>query len=271
MTRALRILIFASALAVPLLLAEHALAKQIHYIGIHPIVPDAGGGFCYIEVPHVHVHAPAKAEVLYRVHDGGYTFVADPVPFGYEGPRHAYYGHHPVRVDLIVDDDHGDPDVEYCYLEGPHYHYYEPSTHGKFTMKGNVYWYVGDYGPEYARERTRLARVNLVYKPLKYERPVVVVAPPPEYHGPVVEVAVASPPPPARAPVVAAGVGVSAGVEVRIPTPSLHVEVGVPGVVVVGNDRVVHHHHVHEVKVKERDHRHKRKHGRGHGRGHWDD
>src|SRR5262245_24567539 len=98
--------------------AAPAQAKQVQYVGTHPIVADAGGGYCYIEAPHVHVWAPARAELTYRQHDGAYFFVGDPVAHGFDGPKHAYYGHHPVAVDVVVGEEELDGDeVEYCYLE----------------------------------------------------------------------------------------------------------------------------------------------------------
>lgn len=259
--------VLALSLAVLGGLAGAAWGRQVKYAGVHPISAPSGG-FCYIEAPHVHVYAPKHADVLYRDHDGYAHFVGDPVAYGYDGPKHAYYGHHPVFVDVLLLEDEVDGDeIEYCYLDGPHYHHYAPPPDAKFTMKGGVYWFVGSYGPDYERDKKKYARVNGVYEPIAYVRPVVLVAPPPEYHGPVVraevevapvaEVRVAPPPPP---PPVAAGVGVSAGVEIHVPRPTVEVQVGVPGVVVVED------HHHRPVKVKA--HKHK-KHKKWKGRGHW--
>src|SRR5262249_18960749 len=33
-----------------------AHAKQVRFVGVHPIAPEYGGGFCYIEGPHVHIY-----------------------------------------------------------------------------------------------------------------------------------------------------------------------------------------------------------------------
>ena len=46
-------------------------------------------------------------------------FVGDPVAYKYDGPKHSYKGPHPIHVEAVVG---GDPDVEYCYIEGPHFH-----------------------------------------------------------------------------------------------------------------------------------------------------
>ena len=95
--------------------------KQVRYAGVHPIPKGEGGGMCHIEGPHVHIFAANKLE--YRLHDDDYVFVGDPVAYGWDGPKYAYKGNHPVHVEAVVG---GPPDVEYCYLNGPHYHYFEP-------------------------------------------------------------------------------------------------------------------------------------------------
>jgi len=248
-----------------------AHAKQVRFVGVHPIATEMGGGFCYIELTHVHVYEPVKAEVLFRVHDDAYHFVGDPVPYGYDGPKHAYVGPHPVAVDVVLAEDDLDGDeVEYCYLEGPHYHYFVPAPSSRFSVKGGVYWYVGDLPPAYGRDRPRYGRINGVYKPLVYARPVVVAAPPPEYHGPFVDVEVVGPraqvvvPAPHAGARVEAGVGFSAGVEVHVPAPVLEVRVGVPGV-------VVEEHHHHDVVIVDHDRGKRKVKHKGKGHGKWDD
>src|SRR5262249_43980541 len=149
-------------------------------------------------------------QVLYRNHDDGYAFVGDPVPYGYEGPKYAYQGPHPIILEDGV--------TEYCYLEGPHYHPFAPVAGAQFTMKGGVYFYGGHFPQVYYDARPRYARINAVYRPLVYQRPVVVVEPP------AAGVVVEAPPPPAPVVVggvhagvgVQAGIGVSAGVGVGI-------------------------------------------------------
>ena len=220
-------------LALALLGAGAAEAKQWRYAGLHPRTGEPKGGLCHIEVTHVHVAQPTHAEVLYRQHDGVYVFIGDPTPFGYEGPRHAFYGHHPVVLEVLVGAEQDDaPDVTYCYHDGPHYHAYEPPPDVEFVEKEDVHYYAGEYPKEYERERPRLARVNTVYRPIVVERPVVHEAPPPEYHGPLVDVRVEVPQP---------------LVDVRVGLPSVRVEV--PGVQVVKTKHVVvEEHHVHEHK-----------------------
>src|SRR5215510_199038 len=117
-------------------LTATAEAKTIRYHSQHPIPQHDGGGFCYIGVPHVHAYAPGDPR-MFRKHDDDFYFVGDPTPFGYDGPKYAYYGAHPV-VDEINDDGAG---PEYCYLDGPHYHWYEPAAQASFEFRGGAYWY----------------------------------------------------------------------------------------------------------------------------------
>ncbi len=92
----------------------------------------------------------------------------------------------------------------YCYLRGPHYHWYTPPPQAQFELKGGAYWYVGTYDPVYYDERPRYAVVNDAYTPLTYARPVIDVrVAPPAFHGEIVAVAP----------------GLSAGVYVGTPGP----------------------------------------------------
>jgi hypothetical protein len=202
-----------------------ASAQQVRYSGTHPIPASVDGDFCYIEFPHVHMYQPHEAKTLYRVENGHYHFVGDPVAHGYDGPRHSYYGHHPVVIDPDVHIHVGQPVTEFCYLDGPHYHGYEPPPGLTFEVKGGAHWYIGKYPKDYHKHRKGYARINAVYKPVVYERPVVVVdAPPVGYVGPVVEVHAVAP-----------------AVEVHVPVPTIDIHVGVPGVVIGG-----HRHHKHK-------------------------
>ncbi len=153
--------------------------KQTAYVGIHPL---SGDVLCNIEDPHVHVQPPERADVLYRVHDGRYQFVGDPVPFGYDGPKHAYYGHHPVVFEESIDE-------TFCYLDGPHFHVFEPPS-VSFALRGGAYWYTGRWPKSYKDDARRYAKINVVYEPLLYTRPVVTVAPPEGYRPPVIDVVV---------------------------------------------------------------------------------
>lgn len=108
-------------------------------------------------------------------------------------------------------------------------------------MRAGAYWCVGDFPPAYAAGRATYDPIDVVYQPLRYERPTVVVdAAPPGWYGAIVV---------APAPVVvvpARPARVSAGVEVRVPAPSLRVEIGVPSVQIgIGGGVIVHDHHDH--------------------------
>jgi hypothetical protein len=192
--------------------AATASAHSTRYLSKHPLPRKVGHGFCYIDVPHFHDYQPSDAR-LYRLVDGQYYFVGDPTPFGYEGPRTSYYGAHPI-ADVEVH--FGRP--TYCYLRGPHYHWYAPPPQAQFELKGGAYWYVGAYEPAYYDERPRYVAVNDAYTPLTYVRPVVDVRiAPPAFHGEIVAAApglsagvyVAAPVPPP--PVVQVGVGINLG------------------------------------------------------------
>jgi hypothetical protein len=238
--------------------------KQVKFVGEHPIPKGHGGGVCHIEAPHVHVYTPSDVKVQYRVHDDHYYFVGDPVAYGWDGPRHTYYGHHPVHVDAVLGDE-GDH-VEYCYLDGAHFHAYAPPAEVKFEVKADAYWYVGDMPEAYVSARAELDPIDVVYEPIVYARPVVVVeTPPPMWVG--VRYAVVAPVVEVHTPKVKVkghGHGHAHGhADVAIVGPSLSIEVGVPAVVV---DTHVHggviidsHHHGH---YKHKKHKHKGKHKR---------
>jgi hypothetical protein len=221
---AMSVLVGIAGLVAPALAAD---LRQFHYVGIHPLPKSEGGGICYIEGPHVHVF-DVERKVEYRnQHDGNY-FVGDPVAYGYDGPRYAYKGHHPIRV--VVD---GAPHDEFCYLDGPHFHYFAPPEGPDWKLAGGAYFYVGAPAPAYVEARPAMMRINAVYQPLVYTRPVVAVEAPVGWIG-------------ARAEFVGPGAVVvppraGVAVEAVVPAPSLQVGIGigVPGVVVGGPGVVV--------------------------------
>jgi len=158
---------------------------------------------------------------MYRENNGQFYFVGDPAPFNYDGPSYSYYGAHPVaeaEVQL------GHP--VYCYIKGPHYHWYQPPPQAQFQLSGGAYWYVGNFPPAYYNDRPRYATINEAYAPMPYARPVVdvQVAPPsvraeiaiggPGWRAGAV---VGGPPapvyaaPPAPGPAVQIGVGINLG------------------------------------------------------------
>jgi hypothetical protein len=193
-----------------------AEAKIVQYRSKHPLPRKIGHGFCYIDVPHVHDFGPSDPR-LYREVNGEYYFVGDPAPFDYEGPRYSFYGPHPV-----VEADVQLPQPVYCYLKGPHYHYYQPPSQAPFELKGGAYWYTGNFDPVYYQDRPRYQPINEVYAPIDYPRPVVDVSvAPPSFHGEIVAA-----PGVVRAGVGIAGPAVSAGVYIAPPPPP-EVRVGI--------------------------------------------
>jgi hypothetical protein len=169
-----------SIVIVTLALAASSVAfadakKQVRYVGIHPVPKSEGGGICYIEGPHIHVYAADKLQ--YRDHRGESYFVGDPVAYGYDGPRHAYKGHHPIHVDAVVGDD--DPQTEWCYIDGPHFHYFaQPESSPEFRVENDAYFYVGEPPRAYIAGRPTYMKINEVYAPIVYARPVVAVEAP---------------------------------------------------------------------------------------------
>ena len=267
MRRSVLALLTFALLAAPSLGALASGGKQVHYVGIHPIPPSEGGGICYIEGPHVHLFDADKLQ--YRDHRGAHYFVGDPVAYGYDGKRYAYKGHHPIHVDAVVGD--GDPDDEYCYLSGPHYHYFAPPEGPEFKLTGDAYFYVGDPPHAYVEARPALMKIDAVYQPLSYERPVVEVAAPDGWIGARAEFVVPSAAivvAPPRGAVIVAPPRVGVGISVQSfipPPPSIHIGVGfgVGGGVIVHERPVI----IHErpVIIEERV---RIKHDNGRHRGH---
>jgi hypothetical protein len=167
--------------AISVAATANAHAAMVEYMSRHPIPRRVGHGLCDIDVPHFHDYPPTDPR-LYRQVNGAYYFVGDPTPFGYDGPRYAFYGPHPI-VDGSVQ--MGGP--AYCYIRGPHYHWYAPEAQASFEMRGGVYWYTGAYDPVFYADEPEFAVVNDYYGPLVYARPVVdVQIAPPGFHGELV-------------------------------------------------------------------------------------
>jgi hypothetical protein len=232
-------LLLCAALLVPRV-TEAARAKQVRYAGIHSVPKAKGGGLCHIEAPHVHIYVP-DVQVQYREHEGQQVFVGDPVAYGWDGERHPYYGHHPIHVNVIVGD--GVPDEEFCYLDGPHYHAFvpPPDVEADFKVEGGAYFYVGTPPPVYVEARPVMIKINAVYEPIVYERPVITVTPPSmwigvRYPARAVRSAVVVPPPPRRG-----SGGAVVGVDVHVPVieirpPSVEIGIGIGVGVGVGVD-----------------------------------
>ena len=233
--RAMRTLLLA-VVALAVMTGTALAGKQVKYIGIHPIAKAHGGGFCNIEGPHVHVYSADK--VQYRDHRGHQHFVGDPVAYGYDGPKHAYKGHHPIQVNAVVGT--SEPDTEFCYLDGAHYHYFAPPEGPEFKVSGGAYFYVAEPPQVYVDARPAMIEINTMYRPYTYARPVVTVEAPVGWIGAraefVTPVVVA---PRGRVVAPAPVVGVDARVVVPVPSVRVNIGVGVPGVII----RDHHHHH----------------------------
>jgi hypothetical protein len=238
--------------------------RQVRYVGIHPVPKSEGGGICYIEGPHVHIYDADKLQ--YRDHRGANYFVGDPVAYGYDGKRYAYKGHHPIHVNVVVGDDA--PDDAYCYINGPHYHYFAPPEGPEFQVAGDAYFYVGEPPRVYVDARPAMMRINAVYEPIAYERPVVTVDAPVGWIGARAELvgpgaAIAVEPP--RGGVVVRPPRAGVSVNAYIPTPSLHIDIGIGAPAVIVHERPAVIVHERPVIIEERV---KIKHDHGRHRGH---
>lgn len=235
--------IFAVAIAITIGVATpaHAEARpQRRYVGVHPIPKSEGGGSCYIEGPHVHLYVADKLQ--YRERHGASYFVGDPVAYGYDGPRYSYKGNHPIHVEV----GDADSDVEYCYLDGPHFHAAPPPTGPDFKLVGDAYFYVGAPSKPYLDARPTMVKINAVYRPLVYERPVVVVEAPVGWIGMRPELVLPT---------------------ISIAPPRLDVELWSPGVYVVDRPVIIEQ-RWHGKKGHRHDDDDDDDHGHGHGRGH---
>lgn len=243
-------LLGASVLATPL--ASHAdRKKQVRFLGIHPIPRSEGGGVCHIEGPHVHIFGADKLQ--YREHPTlhAHAFVGDPVAYGWDGPKHAYKGHHPIHVH--VEGDASVPDeVEFCYLDGPHYHAFAPPPGPEFEVRADVAFYVAEPPKVYIDERPTLVKINAVYTPIVYTRPQVTVEAPALWVGVRYPVVVVAPPPPVVVAPSARVDIVTPRVDIVVPNVRVDVGIGIGVGVGVGG-------HVHHQKYK----KHKKQKGRG--------
>jgi hypothetical protein len=103
-----------------------------------------------VEAPHVHVWQPPN-KVEYRLDADNNVFDGDPFAYGWDGPKVAYKGHHPVQVNAVAGG--GDPYTHYCYLDGPHYHHWDAPKGPDFKVVGDAYFYVGTPAPLYLEAR----------------------------------------------------------------------------------------------------------------------
>lgn len=156
--------------------AAGAVPQFWKYLGIHPVSP-LMGAFCYIDVLHVHPVQPPDMRLYVVVNPQEHLFVGDPVTLGYDGPRHAYFGPHPLVLPVL-------PATQriYCYIAGPHFHADQPPRSADFASKDGVYWYMGKPTPEFERDGQR-TWINETHAISGYRPPGVdISAAPPGYH-----------------------------------------------------------------------------------------
>lgn len=232
-------------------LSAPAAADAVYYVGPHPISPAVHDGMCEIEGPHVHSYRPHKPVLYLKVH-GRYTFVGDPTEFGGGGPKYAYHSHHPV---FWIDGRARAPEriEHYCYISGPHHHWYAPPPEMAFELKGGVHWYVGDH-PKWYKQRYRRHRdLDRYYAQVEIVRPEVTVEPPAGF----VTIGVQGPGVHVRAPGVHVhGPGVRVGGGVHVAPPAVGIDVRVPSIGVrFGGGPVAHEVRHRKVKIKRRKYR----------------
>ena len=129
----------------------------------------------------------------------------------------------------------------FCFLDGPHFHYFAPPEGPEFKLAGDAYFFVGEPPHAYVEARPAMMKINAIYQPIVYARPVIEVDAPVGWIGARAEFVAPS----VRAVVVPP----SADLTVRVPMPSVHIGVGVGvgvgagiGVGVGGGVRVRHGH-----------------------------
>jgi hypothetical protein len=168
-------MLVASLRLLPVLLFPwSAAANPIRFLGSHPISGQSGGGYCYVEVAHTHDYRP-KPRFLFQEVDHQYVFTADPVPFGYDGRRYVFFGHHPISTDA-------GGAIVYCFLDDFHYHAFAPQNDPSFIVRDGVAFYVGLFSPYFFQLEAEVRRpLNELYRTYAALRPTSGVSPPPEW------------------------------------------------------------------------------------------
>ncbi|HEY4186921.1 MAG TPA: hypothetical protein VGP07_17730 [Polyangia bacterium] len=143
------------------------------YRGIHPLSPHQGA-FCYIDTLHMHRIPPPDMRVYAVLKGGENLFVGDPVALGFEGPKFAYFGPHPLAIP-------GAPELPgtFCYIAGAHYHAAPQPSSPTLVQKDDVTWYIGPPPPA-APNRVWINEVRAIqsYKPPNVD----LTSAPPGYH-----------------------------------------------------------------------------------------
>jgi hypothetical protein len=106
------------------------------YNGPHPVDTRSAAGPSWDDSGGVHTHFyPPLDTRLFSFQDGCYTFIGDPVDFGYQGQTYSYYGAHPL------------PDLYgggWCFMIGAHAHSFSPWS-PSFAVVGPWYYWSGPY------------------------------------------------------------------------------------------------------------------------------
>jgi hypothetical protein len=106
------------------------------YAGPHPVDTRAAAGPAWDDSPGLHTHFYPPIDLrLFALHDGCYTFIGDPVDFGYRGQVYSYYGAHPLL------ENYGGG---WCFMIGPHAHPFQPWS-PSFVVVGSWYYWRGAY------------------------------------------------------------------------------------------------------------------------------
>ena len=122
---------------------EYYEPNVVWYYGPHPITPGWGYGWCPIQGPHAHEYEPYW-NYVYSFYNGYYFYAGDPSPYGYSDVVYYYYDYHP------------NPWGGWCYIRGPHHHYYAPArAQATYYQYGNdhVYTYHGSYDATFYTEK----------------------------------------------------------------------------------------------------------------------
>jgi hypothetical protein len=134
--------------------------------------------------------------VFVTLKDGGKLYVGDPAWLGYDGPKVAYFGPHPLTVPLLPG---GEP--LFCHITAPHYHANAPAPSPTMVLKDGAYWYMGPR-PPISGPRSQINDVQAiqVYSPPRVD----LAAAPPGFHlldlGDAPLVVPPPPPPPSAGP-----------------------------------------------------------------------
>jgi hypothetical protein len=105
-------------------------------MGGHPVDTRVAAGTAWDDQlgAHTHYYPPVDMR-LFSFRDGCYTFIGDPVDFGYRGEVTSYYGAHPML------DAYGGG---WCFMIGAHAHAFQPWS-PSFVVVGPWYYWRGTY------------------------------------------------------------------------------------------------------------------------------